>query len=128
MADHPRPWRVGTKGLQTIYDASENGDGGLPGRSLGRMDTPELAAFVVAAVNAMDVLRTTEPLAELEALRAELRRLLELVPAEDGAVVDDPYPEHISRRIPNAPAASADFPLIAAILRTNPAPSESTTR
>jgi hypothetical protein len=63
MAEHPGPWRTGTKGRQTIYDADPNGDGGQPGRSLGRMDTPELAARVVAAVN------------ELEALKAQVRRL-----------------------------------------------------
>lgn len=57
MAEHPGPWRTGTKGRQTIYDASRDGDGGQPGRSLGRMDTPELAAQVVAAVNESAALR-----------------------------------------------------------------------
>src|SRR5258706_9061102 len=57
VGEHLRPWRVGSKGKQTIYDASEHGDGGQPGRSLGRMDTPELAAEVVAAVNEVDRLR-----------------------------------------------------------------------
>jgi len=57
VTEHPTPWRTGTKGRQTIYDADPDGDGGQPGRSLGRMDTPALAARVVAAVNELEALR-----------------------------------------------------------------------
>lgn len=53
----PLPWRTGTNVTKTIHDASPVGDGGKPGKSLGRMDTPELAARVVAAVNDVDRLR-----------------------------------------------------------------------
>lgn len=58
----------------------------------------------------------TEPIAELEALRAEVLRLLELrpaKPADDVAAI----PERVARRGPIAYAATADYPLIAAILR-----------
>lgn len=113
---HRRPWRVGTRGLQTIYDASKDGDGGLPGRSLGRMDTPALAAFVVASVNAMEVTRTTDPGGELVTLRDEMRRLLVVEPAEE-ADVDDALPERLSRRFPVEPAATRDYPAITAALR-----------
>jgi hypothetical protein len=61
MPENPRPWRTGRKVGRTIYDASPpteaNPEGG---RLIGVMDTPALAAFVVAAVNAMDALRTDE--------------------------------------------------------------------
>lgn len=40
---HPRPWRTGRKVGRTIYDADD--------RLIGLMDTPELAAWVVLAVN-----------------------------------------------------------------------------
>lgn len=93
--DHSTPWRVGTKGLQTIYDASPIGDGGQPGRSLGRMDTPELAARVVGAVNR---------LAELE---AEVRRLPLAI--ADGEV--------IGHETTVEPLRAENVPLIAALLR-----------
>lgn len=48
---HPLPWRPGTSVRQTVHDANPNGDGGKPGRSLGRFDDPEVAALVCAAVN-----------------------------------------------------------------------------
>jgi hypothetical protein len=40
----PRPWRVGTKALRTIYDANNE--------LIGLMDHPEDAALVVACANA----------------------------------------------------------------------------
>jgi hypothetical protein len=102
MGDHPTPWRVGSKGRQTIYDASPDGDGGQPGRSLGRMDTPELAARVVVAVN------------EHVALRAELLRLLSLYDNDGTLVIEagegaDAACWHL--------ALAADYPAIAAALR-----------
>jgi hypothetical protein len=93
VADLELPLRTGTRVQQTIHDASPIGDGGLPGRSLGRMDDPEVAAEIVRRVNR---------LAELE---AEVRRL-EYV-AADGQHWD-------SRRA--AALARAGFPRIAALL------------
>jgi hypothetical protein len=56
------PGVVGRKVGRTIYDATEPSDENPEGgRLIGVMDTPELAAFVVAAVNAMEALRTTDP-------------------------------------------------------------------
>jgi hypothetical protein len=93
MPEYPQmPLRVGTKGQQTIYDASPTGDGGQPGRSLGRMDTPELAAFMVAAVN------------DLATLRAEVARL-----NRDEAGWENPTSWF-----------SLEYPLIAATLRAEP--------
>lgn len=114
MSDqHPLPWRVGSKGKQTIYDASPDGDGGLPGRSLGRMDTPELAARVVEAVN------------ELAELKAELRRLgepiLDMPPLLHVGLWADGqeyvYVEEPEYRRWGSGVLAKDFPLIAAALR-----------
>lgn len=43
MTEHPLPWRVGRKVGRTVYDADDE--------LIGVMDTRELAALVVAAVN-----------------------------------------------------------------------------
>lgn len=42
----PRPWRTGRKVFRTIYDADNT--------LIGMMDTPEDAALVVRAVNALE--------------------------------------------------------------------------
>jgi hypothetical protein len=68
------PYRVGTKGHQTIYDSALVGDGGQPGNSLGRMDTPQVAALVVASVNTVHALREsmTKALSGIQARVDEL--------------------------------------------------------
>jgi hypothetical protein len=52
----------------------------------------------------------------LEHLRAELRRLLQLEPAE-GDWWDDPSPAHLARRDPGMWATPEDYPVIAAVLQ-----------
>lgn len=89
---YPLPWRVGTKGKQTPYDASPIGDGGLPGRSLGRMDTPELAAFVVAAVNAQMIGGMTTLNEITLTIRLETDDLQKLVRAKHQAELDAAVP------------------------------------
>lgn len=51
MVQHPFPWRQGTQVGRTVYDAMPMGEAGKPGRLIGLMDTPGLAALVVDAVN-----------------------------------------------------------------------------
>lgn len=48
---NPPPWRVGRKVGRTIYDADDV--------LIGLMDTPELAALVVASVNTQREKSTT---------------------------------------------------------------------